>query len=211
MRSVCWIRSKQRGRLAELSGIEESRELSEALEQAEQLLFRLVWIEIACVTILLQLLLPDRNPSARKFILIKNNYNGMDRKIDRILLPKLGIPDAGLIKFGILITIQGANYPSQALTAGFTYLGLLGQILIVPWMSRVVVWAYSWFVSFSDLGYICNAAAHGHLFPLFTFWRIWDTCLALPLTLTSILSLRPWQAGLDYVWDLDAMLLEIAC
>jgi ferrous iron transport protein B len=119
-------RSKEGGRLAELfSGIEESRELSEALEQAEQLLFQAGMDRDSLRDhIVTTIVTQSESISQKVYTYKKNNYNGMDRKIDRILTSKtFGIPlMLALLSLVFWITIQGANYPSQALTAGFTYL-----------------------------------------------------------------------------------------
>lgn len=51
----------------------------------------------------------------------KENYNALDRRIDSVLTSKVwGIP-VMLVLLGLVfwITIQGANYPSQALASGF--------------------------------------------------------------------------------------------
>ena len=119
-------RSKEGGRLAELfSGIEESRELSEALEQAEQLLFQAGMDRDSLRDhIVTTIVTQSESISQKVYTYKKNNYNGMDRKIDRILTSKtFGIPlMLALLSLVFWITIQGANYPSQALTAGFTCL-----------------------------------------------------------------------------------------
>ena len=69
----------------------------------------------------------------------RQNHNQFDRKLDRILTSKkTGIPIMILLLMGILwLTIVGANYPSQALTTLFGWLGEKLQLFFV-WLQAPV-------------------------------------------------------------------------
>lgn len=114
----------------------------------------------------------------------KQNYNGLDRRIDSILTSKIwGIP-VMLVLLGLVfwITIKGANYPSQLLALGFFWVQeRLTQILLnagcpvwlhgllVLGMYRTLAWVVSvmlppmaiffpLFTLLEDLGYLPRIA-----------------------------------------------------
>ncbi len=114
----------------------------------------------------------------------KQNYNGMDRRIDSVLTSKVwGIP-VMLVLLGLVfwITIKGANYPSQMLSIGLFWLeGRLTQLflsagwpdwlhgLLVLGMYRTLAWVISvmlppmaiffpLFTLLEDLGYLPRIA-----------------------------------------------------
>ncbi len=113
-----------------------------------------------------------------------NNYNNMDRKIDKILTSKYtGIPIMLFLLFIIFwITITGANYPSQIISTAlfwlqdrfiefFIYIGtpkIIYEILILG-IYRVVAWVvavmlppmaifFPLFTLLEDLGYLPRVA-----------------------------------------------------
>ena len=76
----------------------------------------------------------------------KSDYNAADRRADRILTGKwFGYPLMILLLLGIFwLTIVGANYPSQLLSAGLFWLGdRLGELMNTlgapEWLNGLIV------------------------------------------------------------------------
>ena len=134
---------------------------------------------------IIETIMKDVELICKKVVALKtNNYNERDRKIDKILTSKLlGIPIM-IIFLGIIfwITVTGANYPSEALSAFFTNIENKLMDLCIEWnvpnwvsgvfiagMYRTATWVISvmlppmaiffpLFVLLEDLGYLPRIA-----------------------------------------------------
>jgi len=168
-----------------LLGTGDTKEITDALALADQMLLEDHIDKAAWRDHIVTCIVTRAEEITRKVIIYgKQNYNGMDRRIDSILTSKVwGIPVMlALLGLVFWLTIEGANYPSQALASGLFWVGeRLTQLflsagwpgwlhgLLVLGMYKTLAWVISvmlppmaiffpLFTLLEDLGYLPRIA-----------------------------------------------------